>query len=72
MVMAKRGRYMHNWVEVAPPQVISREKCSSFPKLETIVEEGSESFEILPKRVVFLLPVFFSLVSYLILYRQIV
>ncbi|KAB2621778.1 transmembrane protein [Pyrus ussuriensis x Pyrus communis] len=72
MVVAEGGRYVHGWVEVAPPQVISHKKCSNFPKLETIAEEGSESLEILPKRVVFLLPVFFSLVSYLILYSQIV
>ncbi|KAH0995081.1 hypothetical protein GBA52_018945 [Prunus armeniaca] len=69
--MVKGGRYMHNWVEVAPPLMISHEKCSNSPKLETIVEEGSESFEILQKRVVFLLPVFLSFISYLIMYRQI-
>lgn len=55
--------------EVAPPLVISHQKPSQCPKLETIVEEGSESFEILPKQVVFLLPVFLSFVSYFILHR---
>ncbi|KAB2601483.1 endoplasmic reticulum oxidoreductin-1-like [Pyrus ussuriensis x Pyrus communis] len=73
-LMEREMRYMHNWGEVAPALVIPHEKPSNnVSKLETIAEEGSEcqSFEILPKRVVFLFPVFLSLMTYFIFCRQI-
>ena len=64
---------MQSWGEVAPSLLISHQKYySRSPKLETIVEEGSEKFEILSKRVLFLLPVLFSFLSYYLLYRQVV
>lgn len=42
-------RSMQDFREVAPSLLVSRQRCSSCPKLETILEEGSERFEILPK-----------------------
>lgn len=60
--MIRCGR-VQNWVEVAPSLL----KChhyqkysSTRPKLETIVEEGSENFEMvqLPNRVSLFIPVF--------------
>lgn len=73
-LMAKELKYMHNWGEVAPALVIPHEKPSNnISKLETIAEEGSESFEIMPNVVVFLFPVFLSFMTYyFMLYRQIV
>ncbi|MBA0595049.1 hypothetical protein Gorai_011928 [Gossypium raimondii] len=37
--MAKDIRYMQTWGEVAPALLISRQRSSSSPRLETIVEE---------------------------------
>merc|ERR1711879_1111474 len=66
--MVKEARSMQEVEEVAPALLISCKRCSSCPKLDTIVEEeGSESFEILPKRMMFFLPVLVSFVSYLLL-----
>lgn len=66
--MQKRG-------DIAPALLISRQRrSSSSPKLETIVEEGSEKFGgvgvVVPKRVLFLLPVFVSLGSFLLMNRR--
>lgn len=61
---------MQNWGEVAPSLLISRQKYSSnCPKLETIAEEGPENFKLLPKRVLFLLPVLFPFFCYHLLNR---
>lgn len=78
-MMVKEVSYMQNWVEVAPTLLITHQKSSKCPKLETIVEEGPGnimgsqiSIEVAPisKRALFLLPVFVSFVSYFLLYRQ--
>lgn len=61
--------------EVAPSMMRSQRRCSSCPRLETIFEEGcSESSfgartTVLHKRAVYLFPVFFSFISYILLYR---
>lgn len=75
-LMGKEMRIMQNLGEVAPALIIPHEKPSNnISKLETIVEDEGfsdyQSFEILPKRVVFLFPVFVSFVSYYILYTHI-
>lgn len=66
-------RCVENWVEVAPSLLICPARSSNCPKLETILEEGSEGLDDLKTRVVvvlFLLPVLVSLVSFLLLYRN--
>ncbi|KAJ7968986.1 putative Transmembrane protein [Quillaja saponaria] len=68
--MVKELKYMRNYYEVAPSLLITHERCSDFPKLEPIIEEGSEfSFEVQGRRVLFLLPLFVSFFSYFFLYR---
>ncbi|GLT59885.1 hypothetical protein SLA2020_326800 [Shorea laevis] len=68
--MVKDVRYVQNWVEVAPEPLISHQKPSTSPKLETIAEEGCDGVRV-PKRVFIVLPVLLSLVFYFLLYRQI-
>ncbi|KAL4627632.1 hypothetical protein ACB092_05G179000 [Castanea dentata] len=72
--MAKELRYMQNYIEVAPAPLISHQRYSCCPKLETIVEEAStEKFESVPKSpVMFLLPVLFTFLSYSLLCRHVV
>jgi len=52
--------------EIAPALLITPQKCSyRFSKLEPIIEETSDpAFYIMPKRMVFLVPALFSLLSY--------
>ncbi|EOY27633.1 Uncharacterized protein TCM_029429 [Theobroma cacao] len=69
--MVSGMRYLQT-CEKAPALVISHKKSSTSPRLETIVEEGSElNFEFGQKMVFFLLPVFLSVISYILLYRDI-
>lgn len=63
--------------EVAPAVYISYEKQkpgSNRRRLETILEEGSEKMEVLvlPKRILFFVPVVLSFLSYFLLYRHVV
>jgi len=60
---------IQNCGEVAPALLITPKKCSSskFPRLEPIIEEGAESLDIMPKRMLFLAPVFISFLSYILL-----
>ncbi|WJX44572.1 hypothetical protein P8452_31528 [Trifolium repens] len=64
-------RGIQNCGEVAPALLITPKKCSSsrFPRLEPILEEGTESLPIMPKRMMFLIPAFISFLSYFLLYR---
>jgi hypothetical protein len=39
--------------------------------LEPILEEGTESLPIMPKRMMFLIPAFISFLSYFFLYRYV-
>ncbi|XWS18668.1 hypothetical protein CRYUN_Cryun32bG0064400 [Craigia yunnanensis] len=48
--MVEDVRYMQNWGEVAPALLISHQKPSSFPRLETIDEEECGSVRV-PKRI---------------------
>ncbi|KAK6932167.1 LOW QUALITY PROTEIN: hypothetical protein RJ641_001791 [Dillenia turbinata] len=48
--MAKGMRNMHYCVEAAPAPLVSRSRTSNCPKLETIIEEGSESYDGLQRR----------------------
>ena len=72
--MAKELKFMQNYIEVAPAPLISHQRYSSCPKLETIVEEAStEKFETVPKSpIMFLLPVLFTFLSYSLLCRHVV
>ncbi|KAK7359450.1 hypothetical protein VNO77_01410 [Canavalia gladiata] len=72
--MVKEVRGIQNCGEVAPALLITPQKCSTgFPRLEPIIEEGSEvSFQcVMPKRMLFLVPAFISFVTYFLLYRSI-
>ncbi|MBA0720244.1 hypothetical protein Golax_007874 [Gossypium laxum] len=68
--MAKDILYMQTWGEVAPALLISRQRSSSSPRLETIVEEERGGVR-LPKRVIVVLPILLSLSLYALLYRYI-
>ena len=72
MMMMKKVKVIENYEEVLPAILITPKKCSpKFPKLEPIIEEGSnEGFKVLPKRVLFLLPILISFMSYFLLYKQ--
>ena len=66
--------YLQTTCEKAPALVISHKKPSTSPRLETIFEEGSELnfFEVGQKTVFSLLiPVSLSIISYVLLYRDI-
>ncbi|XVF87121.1 hypothetical protein PTKIN_Ptkin18bG0094000 [Pterospermum kingtungense] len=66
--------YLQATCEKAPALVISHKKPSSCPRLETIFEEGSElNFFKVGHRAVFslLVPVSISIISYVLLYRDI-
>lgn len=68
MVMNK----MPNWVEKAPSTFVAHQRYSRFSKLETIMEEAapSHAFQVLPKRILLLLPFFLSFGSYFVLYKH--
>ncbi|KAB1207477.1 hypothetical protein CJ030_MR7G012479 [Morella rubra] len=69
--MAKEVRYMQSRGEVAPALLISHLKSSVSPKLEPIVEEGSEDIEGVEKGVLFLLLLILATVLYIFLYRDV-
>ncbi|XVF87122.1 hypothetical protein PTKIN_Ptkin18bG0094100 [Pterospermum kingtungense] len=58
--MGKSIRYMQNLGEVAPALLISQQKPSSFPRLETIAEEECGGVRV-PKRIFLLLPLLNSM-----------
>ncbi|KAE9601078.1 hypothetical protein Lalb_Chr13g0293931 [Lupinus albus] len=63
---------LQNCGEVAPDLYITPQKCAHrYSRLEPIIEEGSEWFHIMPKRMLFLVPAFISFVSYFFWYRYI-
>ncbi|MFQ6639206.1 hypothetical protein Gotur_016673 [Gossypium turneri] len=64
--MAKDILFMQTWGEVAPALLISRQRSSSSPRLETIVEEERGGVR-LPKRVIVVLPILLSLSLYALL-----
>ncbi|KAK4349424.1 hypothetical protein RND71_032179 [Anisodus tanguticus] len=65
--MGKKIGYTHNWVEVAPSPYISCQKTSNAPKLETILEEGSENLNFLNMKLIYVLPVLLSFASYVLI-----
>ncbi|EOY27634.1 Uncharacterized protein TCM_029430 [Theobroma cacao] len=67
--MVKDVKSMQNLGEVAPALLISHQKPSSSPRLETIAEEDCGGVRV-PKRVFILLPVLLSLSFYVLLYRN--
>ncbi|MBA0836573.1 hypothetical protein Goarm_008776 [Gossypium armourianum] len=67
--MAKDILYMQTWGEVAPALLISRQRSSSSPRLETIVEEERGGVR-LPKRVIVVLPILLSLSLYALLPKK--
>lgn len=65
------NRIIQSRVEMAPIMIGPRKRCSSFPRLETIVEENPKDIEIFPNKIILvLLPIFFSFVTCLLLYRH--
>ncbi|GAU42292.1 hypothetical protein TSUD_82010 [Trifolium subterraneum] len=54
MVKVGRRRNIQNCGEVAPALIITPQKCSysRFPRLEPIIEEGPESYQIVSKRMI--------------------
>lgn len=75
--MANEMRFIQTWGEVAPSlsHRIQQRKLSrsiSQPKLETIFEEGYDSFVVkAPKRIVIFLPLLLSMVLYFVFYKTI-
>ena len=65
--------YLQTTCEKAPALVISHKKPSTSPRLETIFEEGSElNLKVGQKTLYFMLiPVSLSIISYVLLYRDI-
>lgn len=76
--MANEMRFIQTWGEVAPSlshriQQRRLSRSSSQPKLETILEEGCDSFFAVqaPKRIVIFLPLLLSIILYFFLYKTI-
>ncbi|PIN22441.1 hypothetical protein CDL12_04840 [Handroanthus impetiginosus] len=68
--MRKQMSYINYWVEVAPSPLISPNRASNAPKLETIAEEGPEKIIFVSsKKAIYVLPVILSVVSYLLMNR---
>ncbi|KAM6552031.1 hypothetical protein CsatB_001839 [Cannabis sativa] len=73
--MVKEVKNMRTWGEVAPALFISQKKASSSSssssssntKLEPIMEEGSEGFEVSQKGSLCFFPLLFSAVFFLVL-----
>lgn len=63
---------MQNWGAdaVAPAPLISHKKCSNSPKLEPIIEEGSENFEVMQKEAYLVLPLLLPVVLFLFLHSE--
>jgi len=62
-----------NRFEVAPSAFVAPQRKSKFPKLETILEEGTHSHDVVvPKRIVIVLPLLLSMILYFFLYKNIV
>jgi hypothetical protein len=71
--MMKKMKCMQKWGDVAPALLISQQRSrSSFPRLDTIIEEGSGNNGVvaIPKRVLFLLPIVASLISYFLMHGR--
>ncbi|GKV36926.1 hypothetical protein SLEP1_g45010 [Rubroshorea leprosula] len=68
--MMKEVRYIQNWGEVAPTLLICHHKNSRRSKLETILEEGCENSVVVPKRIVYLLPIVLSMLLYFMFCRN--
>ncbi|XVF27286.1 hypothetical protein REPUB_Repub14bG0093700 [Reevesia pubescens] len=69
--MMKEVGFKQNWGAVAPARLISPTKSSSFPRLETIHEEGCETHAVFPKKVFLFLPVVLSTVFYFLLNKDV-
>ncbi|XVF25431.1 hypothetical protein REPUB_Repub13aG0211900 [Reevesia pubescens] len=69
--MMKVVGYKQNWGAVAPARLISPGKSSSCPRLETILEEGSETSAVFSKKVFLVLPVVLSMVFYFLLNKEV-
>lgn len=62
-----------NFIEVAPSMVISPQRKPNFSKLETIVEEGPQRYDVVvPKRLFIALPVLLSMIMYFFIYQSVV
>ncbi|MBA0595050.1 hypothetical protein Gorai_011929 [Gossypium raimondii] len=71
--MMKEVGYKRNWCEVGTSPLITPRRSSSCPRLETILEEGSEDKGVsIPSKKVFLLvPVVLSTVFYFLLKKDV-
>ncbi|KAK7399956.1 hypothetical protein VNO78_11154 [Psophocarpus tetragonolobus] len=72
--MTKQVRDIQKYCgELAPALLVTPQKCSlpRFPTLEPIIEEASDyGFQIMPKRMLFLVPAFISFLTYFFLYSN--
>lgn len=58
-------------IHIIPQRKVITRK-SNFSKLETIIEEGPQGYEIIvPKRIFIVLPIFLSMIMFLFIYTQI-
>ncbi|KAF8107563.1 hypothetical protein N665_0119s0028 [Sinapis alba] len=76
--MANEMRFIQTWGEVTPSlshriqQSRRLSRSISQPKLETIFEEGCDSFAVqAPKRIVIFLPLLISMILYFVLNKTI-
>ncbi|KAB2025711.1 hypothetical protein ERO13_D06G143900v2 [Gossypium hirsutum] len=58
--MTKEVVYMQNWGAVAPSPLINPRKSSTYPRLETIHEEGCENHSVFSKKFLLVLPLVLS------------
>ncbi|CAO2839486.1 unnamed protein product [Amaranthus hypochondriacus] len=59
-----------NWIEVAPDTFVTQKKYSTPPKLETIFEEDNIEFLHFTNKLVYFLPLFLFLGSFLVLFKN--
>ncbi|KAH1048348.1 hypothetical protein J1N35_039132 [Gossypium stocksii] len=69
--MMKEMGCKQNWGAVAPARHVSTRKSSNYPRLETIVEEGSDNESVFTKKIFLYLPVVLSTVFYFLLYKDV-
>ena len=60
---------MQNQIELAPIILVPYKRCSSSPKLKTIIEESPSDFEVFPKSYLFVFLICLSFLSYVLLYK---
>ncbi|TYG97578.1 hypothetical protein ES288_A10G050000v1 [Gossypium darwinii] len=69
--MMKEMGCKQNWGAVAPAHHVSTRTSSTYPRLETIVEEGCENESVFTKKIFLYLPVVLPTVFYFLLYKDV-